>query len=68
MNLEQAMPVTLELFNTLGQRVATSGVMNSNSGNNKYFVDTEALPAGSYHVIVSTEGNVLMSRNIVVAK
>lgn len=68
LNLEQALPVTVELYNTLGQRVASSGVMNSSAGNNTYFVDTDALPTGSYHVVVSTKGDVLMSRNIVVAK
>jgi hypothetical protein len=68
LNLEQAMPVTVELYNTMGQRVATSGVMSSNVGNNKYFVDTEALPTGSYHVVISTEGSKLLSRNIIVAK
>ena len=68
MEINESIPVTLDLFNTLGQKVATSGTMTSDIGMNKYFVDVDGLPSGSYHVIIRTEGEVMMSRNIVVAE
>jgi hypothetical protein len=68
MDMDEIMPVSIDLYNTLGQRVATSGTMTSTIGENKFFVDTDALPTGSYHAVINSEGNVLLSRNIVVAK
>lgn len=68
MQFDEVLPVSIDLYNTLGQRVATSGTMTTKIGDNTFFVDTDALPTGSYHAVIKTEGNVLLSRNIVVAK
>lgn len=66
-NLTQQESITINIINTIGEVVLSSGNATYAQGNHSYYVDTNALPSGIYTVnITSAEGNI--SKKLIVVK
>lgn len=63
---ENPTEVVMNVYDSKGNLVVTSGMMQSFSGVNNYFVNTTELASGAYHLAVRSNSNVLYNKTFIV--